>query len=204
MEEKKLGRRERKKIASRKAILAAAKQEFVRQGYKETSIADIMERADLGVGTFYNYFSSKEEILMSLLMGIMGEVTAHLAAMKEAGRSALDRLTVGCQDTARLLDENRFVLALFLSVGERGGAPHGKTVKGAQAAGRAPGFKDLFLAIIEEGQAAGELRGDVPAPLIAETLHGLFQSAAFSHLGLPFRENFEGKLKLLLDGVRQE
>ena len=174
MEEKKLGRRERKKIASRKAILAAAKQEFVRQGYKETSIADIMERADLGVGTFYNYFSSKEEILMSLLMGIMGEVTAHLAAMKEAGRSALDRLTVGCQDTARLLDENRFVLALFLSVGERGGAPHGKTVKGAQ-----------------------------PAPLIAETLHGLFQSAAFSHLGLPFRENFEGKLKLLLDGVRQ-
>ena len=63
MEEKKLGRRERKKIASRKAILAAAKQEFVRQGYKETSIADIMERADLAVGTFYKYFSSKEEIL---------------------------------------------------------------------------------------------------------------------------------------------
>ena len=75
MEEKKLGRRERKKIASRQAILTAAKQEFVRQGYKDASIADIMERADLGVGTFYNYFSSKEEILMSLLVGLMGEVT---------------------------------------------------------------------------------------------------------------------------------
>lgn len=209
MEEKKLGRRERKKIASRKAILDAAKQEFVRQGYKEASIADIMERADLGVGTFYNYFSSKEEILMSLLMGIMEEVTTHLREMKEEGRSALARLTEGCHDTARLLDENRFVLALFLAAGDHAAMPHGGEAKkgqghpGPAVDGHGPGFKDLFLAIIEEGQREGELRTDVPAPLIAEMIHALFQSAAFSHLGLSFRENFEGKLKLLLDGIRQ-
>ena len=65
-----------------------------------------------------------------------------------------------------------------------------------------PGFRELFLAIIEEGQASGELRADVPAPLIAEMLHAAFQSAAFSHLGLSFRENFEGKLQLLLGGIR--
>ena len=208
MEEKKLGRRERKKIASRQAILAAAKQEFVRQGYKDASIADIMERADLGVGTFYNYFSSKEEILMNLLVGLMGEVTSFLDEMKAAGKPALARLTEGCQETARLLDENRFVLALFFA-GSHAAPVHGK----AQGSGKhgqesrlpyshGPGFRELFLAIIEEGQASGELRADVPAPLIAEMLHAAFQSAAFSHLGLSFRENFEGKLQLLLDGIR--
>ena len=207
MEEKKLGRRERKKIASRQAILAAAKQEFVRQGYKDASIADIMERADLGVGTFYNYFSSKEEILMSLLVGLMGEVTSFLDEMKAAGKPALARLTEGCQETARLLDENRFVLALFFAGGQaapaRGkaqGAKHGQ--ESGLPYSHGPGFRELFLAIIEEGQAAGELRADVSAPLIAEMLHAAFQSSAFSHLGLSFRENFEGKLQLLLGGIR--
>ena len=62
-----MGRRERKKLQSRKMILEAAISEFSKKGYKETSVADIMAAADLGIGTFYNYFSSKEELLFSLL-----------------------------------------------------------------------------------------------------------------------------------------
>ena len=55
-----MGRRERKKLQSRKMILEAAISEFSKKGYKETSVADIMAAADLGIGTFYNYFASKE------------------------------------------------------------------------------------------------------------------------------------------------
>ena len=62
-----MGRRERKKLQSRKMILEAAISEFSKKGYKETSVADIMAAADLGIGTFYNYFASKEELLFSLL-----------------------------------------------------------------------------------------------------------------------------------------
>ena len=65
--EEKMGRRGRRKLLSRKAILDAAVREFSRKGFKETSVADIMNAADLGIGTFYNYFESKEEILMCLL-----------------------------------------------------------------------------------------------------------------------------------------
>ena len=60
-----MGRRERKKLQSRKMILEAAISEFSKKGYKETSVADIMAAADLGIGTFYNYFASKEELLFS-------------------------------------------------------------------------------------------------------------------------------------------
>ena len=60
-----LGRRERKKLQSRKTILAAAVSEFSKRGYRETSVADIMSAADLGIGTFYNYFDSKEDLLFS-------------------------------------------------------------------------------------------------------------------------------------------
>ncbi len=215
MEGKKLTR-EQKKVVYRKAILEAAKQEFIRKGYKDASIAAIMEAAGLGVGTFYNYFSSKEEILMQLLANLLREVTDKLAQMKEAGEPACRRLTEGCHLMAQLLDENQYVLALFLSVGGHGGKgghpmaagkmtgkpPMAKPEGTAGAPSRAPQVKDLFLRIIEEGQTEGSIRSDVSAPIIAEMLHSTFQSAAFSRADVPFRENFEQKFRLLLEGMK--
>lgn len=217
MAERKLTREE-KKVLYRKLILEAAKKEFIRKGYKEASVAAIMDAAHLGVGTFYNYFASKEEILMCLLAQLMRDVTNDLAKRKAAGEPAGERLVSGCHLMAQLLDENQYVLALFLSVGhgEHGGHPMGKTAAkpdGKPAApshgaaevappSRAPQVKDLFLAIIEEGQAEGAIMKDVSAPMIAEMLHATYQSAAFSHAGVPFRENFEQKFHLLLNGMR--
>ena len=80
-----MGRRERKKLQSRKMILEAAISEFSKKGYKDTSVADIMSAADLGIGTFYNYFNSKEDLLFSLL-GRLGE--AIRMALAEARQSA--------------------------------------------------------------------------------------------------------------------
>ena len=54
-----MGRRERKKLQSKQTIMAAAVKKFMLKGVRETSIADIMSEAELGIGTFYNYFESK-------------------------------------------------------------------------------------------------------------------------------------------------
>ena len=113
-----MGRRERKKLQSRKMILEAAISEFSKKGYKETSVADIMATADLGIGTFYNYFASKEELLFSLL-GRLGEtIRIALAEARAAERSSLELLEVGARVTAKFLDENRFVMPLFLSASQ--------------------------------------------------------------------------------------
>ena len=88
--EEKMGRRERKKMQSRQAILEAAISEFSKKGYKETSVADIMSAADFGIGTFYNYFSSKEELLFSLLSRLGETIRTRLRerhANRRSGRS---------------------------------------------------------------------------------------------------------------------
>ena len=114
-----MGRRERKKLQSRKTILEAAISEFSKKGYKETSVADIMSTADLGIGTFYNYFNSKEDLLFSLL-GRLGEtIRMALAEARAAERTSLELLEVGARVTAKFLDENRFVMPLFLSAFRR-------------------------------------------------------------------------------------
>lgn len=59
-----LSRRERKKQETSEKIFTAAMQLFRKQGLERTSIEQITELADVGKGTFYNYFGSKEAVIL--------------------------------------------------------------------------------------------------------------------------------------------
>jgi AcrR family transcriptional regulator len=61
------GRVERRKARTRAALLAAARRLFAAQGVDPTTIAEIAEEADIAVGSFYNYFATKEELLEAVL-----------------------------------------------------------------------------------------------------------------------------------------
>lgn len=60
-------RRERKKEETRGRILNAAFKLFVQNGFEATTVDQIAEEADIGKGTFYNYFPSKEGVLEEYL-----------------------------------------------------------------------------------------------------------------------------------------
>lgn len=62
-----LSRVGRRKEKTRKALLAVALKLFREKGIYWTKIEDITERADIGKGTFYQYFETKEELLEVLL-----------------------------------------------------------------------------------------------------------------------------------------
>lgn len=60
------GMRERKKAQRRQEIMRCAKSLFVRHGYASVLFDDIALAADVSVGTVYNYFPTKSELLFSL------------------------------------------------------------------------------------------------------------------------------------------
>ncbi|MGE0533093.1 MAG: TetR/AcrR family transcriptional regulator [Hyphomonadaceae bacterium] len=70
-------------------LLDAAAEEFGARGYHETAISHITQRAGLGLGTFYVYFKSKEEVFKAVVAD-MGAMTRH--ALSDAVRHAKDRL----------------------------------------------------------------------------------------------------------------
>ena len=59
-------RRERKRRQNRKKIVLAAVELFERRGYGGTTMEDVAAHADVGVGTLYNYFGSKEGLLLGV------------------------------------------------------------------------------------------------------------------------------------------
>ena len=189
--------REQKKLLYRQNILEAASVLFERQGFSETSIADIMRAANLGVGTFYNYFESKEEVLLALLKNLAQKLDRAVEEGKQSHLSSTQLLELACKVLSKLLAENRFVLPLFLSASEHSDKPELLPTRKYT-----PTFKPIFEIVIKHGQQEGEIRTDVPADLIAEMFHSIYQAASFSKLNIPFRENIELKVRLLIDGIK--
>lgn len=80
---KEIGRRARQKAARERRILRAAEQLFARRGYAGTTMEDIARRARLAVGTIYNYFPSKPELVLALLRRETGETLAAGEAIRK-------------------------------------------------------------------------------------------------------------------------
>ena len=72
--EKTPNRRERRCAETRERIIRAALRLFSERGVVATTIEDITNAADVGKGTFFNYFPSKEHILAHLCQLQMGKI----------------------------------------------------------------------------------------------------------------------------------
>ncbi|MCA1297614.1 TetR/AcrR family transcriptional regulator [Stappia indica] len=75
--------------ATRRAILGAAEKVIGRQGFNEASIGSITREAGVAQGTFYIYFSSKDEVFSELVVE-MGRMLRHV--ISEATGGMADRL----------------------------------------------------------------------------------------------------------------
>ncbi len=84
------GKREFNRIRNRKAILDAARECFRDRGYDNSTIRDIVRRTGLAAGTFYNYFSSKQDIFAALLTDFLDQLNHNLTENRQAASSADD------------------------------------------------------------------------------------------------------------------
>lgn len=63
----KLKRVERRQLRNRKALLAAARKLIHEKGVDTATMQEITEIADVGVGTMYNYFRSKDDLIRQIV-----------------------------------------------------------------------------------------------------------------------------------------
>lgn len=73
----------KKGVVTRRKILNAAEKVFGKKGYYEASVVNITQEAEIGQGTFYNYFQSKKDVYDELIQHYSREL--RIAIKEEMG-----------------------------------------------------------------------------------------------------------------------
>jgi AcrR family transcriptional regulator len=81
-----LSRRERRRAETRERIFRAALKRFAQRGFVATTVEDITDAADVGKGTFFNYFPSKEHVLAAFSEMQLAKLQAALSSGPTAER----------------------------------------------------------------------------------------------------------------------
>jgi AcrR family transcriptional regulator len=77
----------------RKELIDIAEQLFIKKGYEQTAVSDIVKKVKVAQGTFYYYFNSKEEILDVIIEKyIIQSVEGLVSITNEKGPNAVEKL----------------------------------------------------------------------------------------------------------------
>jgi AcrR family transcriptional regulator len=163
------GRRLRRATETRERIFRTALGLFAKRGFLDTTVEDITEAADVGKGTFFNYFPSKEHIFAA--MGALQRSKIERAvAVARQGRQPIARVL---KDMFRELSKEpgrspamfrSFIFAMLSSAKVRR-----MMLKNLQ----------LGLARVSELIAIGQQRGEIRRDRSALELARVLQRSAF-------------------------
>ena len=93
----KLGLRERKKQRTRQTIVEVGIRMFAERGFAETTLVDIAAAAEVAPSTFFNYFSSKLDIVFGLIDAIV-ESARERILLRDEDESATEAVLAWITD----------------------------------------------------------------------------------------------------------
>ncbi len=163
-------RLERRKMRTRAALIRAA-QTFVAAGKLNVPVLEITQAADVGMGSFYNHFDSKEELFQAAVNEVLDELGAILDKLTGEGEDPAETFARSFRLVGRLFRRRPEMSRVLLNTGltlisaDRGLAP--RALRDIDAATRAGRFSvdDPVLALAVAGGALmglGQLLHDQP------------------------------------------
>ena len=157
-----LTRAGRRRLQTRRDLLAAAKTVFAARGYHQAKISEIAAAADVGVGTFYLHYDGKDALFVELVEDTAHRLKKRVDAAKATATDPLERARVSCEILFRFAQENRETFRILFGEGAFNSA-----ITASQ---------HVFLSDVAENIAAGVRAGafaPYPITLIAHATVGL-------------------------------
>lgn len=144
-------------------VTRAAVELFSAQGYANTSVQQIVERAGVTKGAMYHYFESKDDLLFAIYERMLSLQKSHLDDIIGRGGPVDDVLRAACVDVVETSIEFLPEGTVFFRSQHMLTRPRQQDV-----IRRRREYHDEFAALLERGQAEGLYRTDIPrAVLIA-------------------------------------
>ena len=173
---------------NRERVLTAARAVFAEQG-RDAQMDDVARRADVGVGTVYRHFPTKDALLNALSDELFALVAAHARTLvdnDDAWEAFLEAMWFGGEKTA---GDRAFTEIMAAS---------------SDLPRSCPGKEDLIVTIgglMERAKAQGRMRPDVVVDDIPLLMCGVGSASGMPH---PAPGAWRRHLAIILDGMRAE
>lgn len=199
--QKPLGRRERRKIETRERIFRTALRLFAERGFSATTIDAISVEADIGKGTFFNYFENKESIIMQFREMQMGRIKSFVSENMNSDEPLASLIY---RFALIMTEEQQKSPSLFHSLMT---AVFSNAVMRKRLASGLIWSRGLLTELMEKRQQSGEIRSDIPAGEIAYSL----QRVLFGNMLLwsispsgTLEEQLRDMLNVFVNGIKKE
>ena len=98
---------------TRAQLITGARAAFEKNGYLDTRVVDIAAEADVSYGTFYTYFSSREEIFEEVVEALLADFQAIARAEPFLGESPAARIERANRGYLRAYRKNARMMAVL-------------------------------------------------------------------------------------------
>jgi len=188
----KVGKREKKKTATRERIRAAASDLFARRGYGAATMRQIAKRAHVGLGTLFNYAEDKRDLVFLIFNEELNATTDVALAAPRTRDAPLEQLMAVFRahyewlatqpELARILLQE----LTFYSSGKQAATFHAIRKR----------LIDGVESLVSANQASGKLRKDVPAAVIARHIFFVYSASLRWWIAAPKPDPARGAAEL--------
>jgi TetR/AcrR family transcriptional regulator, transcriptional repressor for nem operon len=166
-------------VETKMRILAAANELISKHGFNGVGINDILAKADVPKGSFYHWFTSKEQLGVELIRTVGAAVNHEEAswfAQSSMMPSHLDRLAAAMEaGSLELMKRQDTEVGLMMKLGaEMSSSSEPIRLEVVAFLERQ---HQLYADLIRQGQTAGNIRKDIPADTLASIVSDLWTGA---------------------------
>ena len=167
----------KQKTKRRDQIVEAAAQVFAQKGYSGAVVADIAIQANIGKGTVYEYFKSKEDLFFAVFEWFQKKTeNAATVGISALGGGAADRLKVLNDSLMGQWDEIKDAFVLVMEFWAASSSTQMRQRFKSAFKQLYDDYRHIVSALIREGINSGEFRPDVKPEPVAAALVGTWDA----------------------------
>lgn len=186
-----------------RTIMAAALEEFSQKGFHKTQISDIARNANVGVGTIYNIFKSKDNLYENLIIDHSVEIFGALNESLRGEGRAIAKLLNFIRLKGEIYEDNKEIVNLFFR-DVRGGRINARSVMGNDPRNMYDALLVELAEICKAGIEEGAIK-DVDAFDLAIAIDSVTNSFVVLEMDQPETHDYASKLssiqRILFEGA---
>lgn len=173
-----MGLREEKKRQTRRQILLCSAELFTARGFEGTRMDDIAKEAGIARTTLFNYFPSKDEIVLAMAGSFEEQFPQRIRSRCRSPASTRKRLTDIFQEAAQYFTRHRALNAVIY--------PELTRIRGSRAHGGlqvTDGYRTAFIELLQAGREQGDVRSDIATDILADLLWSAVSTGLYRAFG---------------------